>query len=247
MNKSVVWAHRGASAYFPENTLPAFQGAADMKADGVELDVHMTYDGKIIVSHDRSLKRCGGGDVVIEAVSYAEIKRHPVPGRFSDKYPDVVCPLLSEVYELLRPYGMLINVEIIAGWKFDYIKELVKLTHDMHMQDYVLYSSFDHTTLHGVRTIDKTCRIGALYGGLYCGDIPEVTAYAKALGFTEIHPYFPICRKENYVKNAVEAGLNVNPWTMLSEKTIREMVNLGCHGIITDFPDIARKVIDEAK
>ena len=247
MNKSVVWAHRGASAYFPENTLPAFQGAADMKADGVELDVHMTYDGKIIISHDRSLKRCGGGDVVIEAVSYAEIKRHPVPGRFSDKYPDVVCPLLSEVYELLRPYGMLINVEIIAGWKFDYIKELVKLTHDMHMQDYVLYSSFDHTTLHGVRTIDKTCRIGALYGGLYCGDIPEVTAYAKALGFTEIHPYFPICRKENYVKNAVEAGLNVNPWTMLSEKTIREMVNLGCHGIITDFPDIARKVIDEAK
>ena len=247
MSKSVVWAHQGASAYFPENTLPSFQGAADMKADGVELDVHMTYDGKIIVSHDRSLKRCGGGDVVIEAVSYAEIKRHPVPGRFSDKYPDVVCPLLSEVYELLRPYGMLIKVEIIAGWKFDYIKELVKLTHDMHMQDYVLYSSFDHTTLHGVRTIDKTCRIGALYGGLYCGDIPEVTAYAKALGFTEIHPYFPICRKENYVKNAVEAGLNVNPWTMLSEKTIREMVNLGCHGIITDFPDIARKVIDEAK
>ena len=247
MSKSVVWAHQGASAYFPENTLPSFQGAADMKADGVELDVHMTYDGKIIVSHDRSLKRCGGGDVVIEAVSYAEIKRHPVPGRFSDKYPDVVCPLLSEVYELLRPYGMLINVEIIAGWKFDYIKELVKLTHDMNMQDYVLYSSFDHTTLHGVRTIDKTCRIGALYGGLYCGDIPEVTAYAKALGFTEIHPYFPICRKENYVKNAVEAGLNVNPWTMLSEKTIREMVNLGCHGIITDFPDIARKVIDEAK
>ena len=247
MSKSVVWAHQGASAYFPENTLPSFQGAADMKADGVELDVHMTYDGKIIISHDRSLKRCGGGDVVIEAVSYAEIKRHPVPGRFSDKYPDVVCPLLSEVYELLRPYGMLINVEIIAGWKFDYIKELVKLTHDMHMQDYVLYSSFDHTTLHGVRTIDKTCRIGALYGGLYCGDIPEVTAYAKALGFTEIHPYFPICRKENYVKNAVEAGLNVNPWTMLSEKTIREMVNLGCHGIITDFPDIARKVIDEAK
>ena len=42
MSKSVVWAHRGASAYFPENTLPAFQGAADMKADGVELDVHMT-------------------------------------------------------------------------------------------------------------------------------------------------------------------------------------------------------------
>ena len=80
MNKSVVWAHRGASAYFPENTLPAFQGAADMKADGVELDVHMTYDGKIIVTHDSSLNRCGGGNVIVEAVSYDEIKMHPVPG-----------------------------------------------------------------------------------------------------------------------------------------------------------------------
>ena len=243
MNKSVVWAHRGASAYFPENTLPAFQGAADMKADGVELDVHMTYDGKIIVTHDSSLNRCGGGNVIVEAVSYDEIKMHPVPGRFSDKYPNVVCPLLSEVYELLRPYGMLINVEIKAGWNFDCVKELVKLTHDMNMQDYVLYSSFDHTTLYGARTIDKSCRLGALYGN----DIPEVATYAKILGFTEIHPYFPICKKENYVKKAIETGINVNPWTINDEATIREMVNLGCHGIITNNPDIARKVIDEAK
>ena len=243
MIKSVVWAHRGASAYFPENTLPAFQGAADMKADGVELDVHMTYDGKIIVTHDSSLNRCGGGNVIVEAVSYDEIKMHPVPGRFSDKYPNVVCPLLSEVYELLRPYGMLINVEIKAGWNFDCVKELVKLTHDMNMQDYVLYSSFDHTTLYGARTIDKTCRLGALYGN----DIPEVATYAKILGFTEIHPYFPFCKKENYVKKAIEAGINVNPWTINDEATIREMVNLGCHGIITNNPDIARKVIDEAK
>ena len=243
MNKSVVWAHRGASAYFPENTLPAFQGAADMKADGVELDVHMTYDGKIIVTHDSSLNRCGGGNVIVEAVSYDEIKMHPVPGRFSDKYPDVVCPLLSEVYELLRTYGMLINVEIKAGWNFDCVKELVKLTHDMNVQDYVLYSSFDHTTLYGARTIDKACRLGALYGN----DIPEVATYAKILGFTEIHPYFPFCKKENYVKKAIETGINVNPWTINDEATIREMVNLGCHGIITNNPDIARKVIDEAK
>ena len=107
MKKSVVWAHRGASAYFPENTIPAFQGAIDMKADGVELDVHMSFDGKIVVSHDESLKRCGGDNVIIEAVSYDEIKKHPVPGRFPDKYPDAVCPLLSDVYELLRPHGML--------------------------------------------------------------------------------------------------------------------------------------------
>ena len=239
MKKSVVWAHRGASAYFPENTIPAFQGAIDMKADGVELDVHMSFDGKIVVSHDESLKRCGGDNVIIEAVSYDEIKKHPVPGRFPDKYPDAVCPLLSDVYELLRPHGMLINVEIKPGWSFDKIKSLVKLAHDMNMQDYVLYSSFDHVALYSVRTIDKSCRLGALYGN----DIPEVAAYAKALGFTELHPYFALCRKENYVSDALALGLNVNPWTVNDEATIKEMVDLGCHGIITNNPDIAVNVI----
>ena len=243
MKKSVVWAHRGASAYFPENTIPAFQGAADMKADGVELDLRITLDGRIIVSHDDNLKRCGGCDIVIDAVSYDEIKKHPVPEKFAEKYPDVVCPLISDVFDLLRPYGMLINCEIEHGWSFDNIKSLVKLTHDMNMQDYVLYSSFDHATLCSVRTIDKSCRLGALYAN----DIPEVASYAKERGFTELHPYFPLCRNDNYVKTALDAGLYVNPWTIDDEATIKEMINLGCHGIITNKPDIARKVIDESK
>ena len=241
--KSVVWAHRGASAYFPENTLPAFQGAVDMKAEGVELDVHASFDGKIVVSHDGTLARCGGGNVNIEAVSYDEIKKHPVPGRFKEQHPDATAPLLSDVFELLRPHGMLINVEIKAGWSYDNIKKLVKLTHDMNMQDYVLYSSFDHVTLYSVRTLDKKCRLGALYGS----DIPEVVNYAKALGFTELHPYYSLCYKENYVSDAIAAGLNVNPWTINSEDLISDMTKLGCHGIITNNPDIARKVIDERK
>lgn len=242
--KSVVWAHRGASAYYPENTIPAFQGAVDMKADGVELDIHMSYDGKIVVSHDSNLKRCGGGEVVIEAVSYDEIKKHPVPASFKDKYAGVTVPLLSEVFELLRPHGMLINVEIKPGWSFDNIKALVALTHDMKMQDYVLYSSFDHKTLHSVRVLDKSCRLGALYGG---EDIPEAAEYASALKFTELHPYFSCCQKEGYIEKAAKLGLNVNPWTVNSQELIREMVLLGCHGIITNHPDIARKVIDESK
>ena len=241
---SVVWAHRGASAYFPENTLPAFQGAVDMKADGVELDVHASFDGKIVVSHDDSLARCGGGKVIIESVSYDEIKKHPVPARFADEHPDAYVPLLSEVYELLKPHGLLINVEIKAGWSYDNIKKLVAMTHDMGMQDYVLYSSFDHTTLHSVRTLDSRCRLGALYGGNH---LPKAAQYAKALRFSELHPYYPHCFDENYIEDAAALGLNVNPWTVDNEETIEKLVRLGCHGIITNKPDIARKVIDGLK
>ncbi len=242
--KNVVWAHRGASAYCPENTIPAFQGAIDMKADGVELDIHASYDGQIVVSHDGTLARCGGGNVNIEAVSYDEIKKHPVPGRFPKEYPDVTAPLLSEVFELLRPHNMLINVEIKSGWSYDNIKKLVAMTHDMKMQELVLYSSFDHRTLHCVRTLDASCRLGALYGG---EDIPKAAEYAKALRFTELHPYYSCCRKENYITDASALGINVNPWTVDDEDVICELVKLGCHGIITNKPDVARKVIDSLK
>lgn len=215
-----------------------------MKADGVELDIHASFDGRIVVSHDDTLARCGGGRVNIEAVSYDEIKRHPVPAKFADKYPDAYAPLLSEVFELLKPHGMMINVEIKAGWSYDNIKKLVAMTHDMNMQDYVLYSSFDHITLHSVRTLDSKCRLGALYGG---NDIPMAAQYASALRFTELHPYYSCCRKENYISDANALGLNVNPWTVDDEAVIGEMVRLGCNAIITNKPDIARKVIDELK
>ena len=243
MKKAEVWAHRGASAYYPENTIPAFQGAIDMKADGVELDIHMSFDGKIVVSHDDTLKRCGNSNISIEAVSYDEIKKHPVPGNFANKYPDAVCPLLSDVFELLRPHGLLINVEIKPGWLLENLRKLVKLTHDMNMQDSVLYSCFDHTVLYSVRTVDKTCRLGALYAY----DIPEAAHFASILGFTELHPHYLNCYRENYIGIAAEKGLNVNPWTVNDENAIRDMVKFGCHGIITNYPDIARKVIDESK
>ncbi len=237
---SVIWAHRGASAYFPENTIPSFEGAKAMKADGVELDVHATADGKIVVSHDGNLKRCGGVNLEIASSTYDEIRKFPVPAGFAE-FPNVRVPLLSDVFELLSGTGMTVNVEIKSGWEYDNIVKLVKLTHDMRMHGQVLYSSFDHTALYIVRALDSGCRLGALYG---TRTIPAAGKYAKALGLTELHPHYSVCSAPGFVSDAAEYGVNVNPWTVNDEETVAELIRCGCHGIITNCPDMAKQVRD---
>lgn len=112
--KTKVWAHRGASAYAPENTLEAFQLAVDQKADGVELDVQMTKDGKLVVIHDETIDRTSDGHGRVMDHTLSELKKMKF-NRTHPEYADATIPTLAEVYELLKPAGLEINVEIKTG------------------------------------------------------------------------------------------------------------------------------------
>ena len=100
-----VWAHRGASAYSPENTIEAFLMACEMGADGIEIDVYLSADGHIIVSHDGDLLRCSGKSGKVTALTLAELKEYNVGFNFADRYPGktFAVPSLCEVYEAVRP------------------------------------------------------------------------------------------------------------------------------------------------
>ena len=143
--KTKVWAHRGASAYAPENTLEAFLLAAEQGADGVELDVQLTKDGEMVVVHDEEIDRVSDGSGFVKDYTLAELKilnfnkTHP-------EYQDVKIPTLREVYEALKPTGVTINVELKTGifWYKDLEKKVLELTKEMEMEDRVIYSSFNH-------------------------------------------------------------------------------------------------------
>ena len=75
MNKPLIWAHRGASAYAPENTLPAFEKAVEMKADGVELDIQLTKDDRIVVIHDETIDRTSNGSGWVKDMTLAVLCR----------------------------------------------------------------------------------------------------------------------------------------------------------------------------
>ena len=123
-----VWAHRGASGYAPENTLEAFELAAKQKADGVELDVQLSKDGELVVIHDEIIDRVTDGKGKVKDYTVRELKSFKA-NQTHPEYANSVIPTLAEVYDLLKPTGLEINVELKTGIYFypDIAKKLLKL------------------------------------------------------------------------------------------------------------------------
>jgi len=106
-----VWAHRGASGYAPENTLPAFALAVEQGADGVELDIQLTKDGQIVVIHDETIDRVSNGSGWVKDYTLSQLKKFNFNKTFPE-YGFVTIPTLEEVYDLLKDTGLTVNVEL---------------------------------------------------------------------------------------------------------------------------------------
>ena len=106
-----VWGHRGASGYAPENTMEAFALAVEMGAYGIELDVQMSADGKLVVCHDERIDRTSNGSGAIAALSYEKLAQYNYHAGFSAE-TFYRLPLLEEVLELLKPTALHLNIEL---------------------------------------------------------------------------------------------------------------------------------------
>ena len=179
--KTKVWAHRGASGYAPENTLEAFEMAVKQQADGVELDVQLTKDGELVVLHDETLDRTTDGKGFVKDYTLKEVqalkavKTHP-------EYQTGRIPMLAEVYDLLKPTGLEINVELKTGIFFypGIEEKVLKLTKEMGMEERIWYSSFNHYSLKKVKECNPSARTGILYSD---GIMPKSWAWTPCIRF----------------------------------------------------------------
>jgi len=238
---SKIWAHRGASAYAPENTLEAFSLAIDMKAEGIELDAHLSKDGVLMVGHDESINRCSNGKGYVRDYTCAELKTFDFSYRFP-QYKGAKMPTLAEVYELMKPAGLFINVEIkCLPFLYEGVEEkLDKLARDMGMEDRIIYSSFDHYTLVKMRQINPKVPLGILYDEA----IYQPWKYAADMGVNALHPHFASLNRDITAPSQA-AGIMVHPWTVDDPDIMREMYRQQVEAIITNKPDLARKVLEE--
>jgi len=161
---TLILAHRGASAYRPENTLEAFQLAIEQGADGFELDVQLTKDGHVVVAHDEWLERVSNGHGLLNDHTLTELKAL----NFNKPFPDQpVCriPALEEVYSLVKDTGLTVNVELKTTEILypEMPEKLIRLEHEYSMQGRVIYSSFNHYSLLALREVDPGAKIGLLY------------------------------------------------------------------------------------
>lgn len=236
----LIFAHRGASAYAPENTLPSFKLAADMKAFGVELDVHLTKDGKLAVIHDDDISRVSNGSGKVKDMTLAELRQFNFAGKYADKLGKVDIPTLDEVYNLLAPLRLYVNVEIKASGS-----DFVRMVHDCEvscgMSGRVLYSSFNHWNLTDMLRCDRDAFTAPLYGS----EIVMPADYAKLFGARAIHPhYMQLINHPEIIAHAKEIGIRVHPWTVDDPDTIKKLCALDIDAIITNKPDQALAIVN---
>lgn len=242
----MIYAHRGASGYAPENSLRAFNLSARMHADGVELDVQRTRDGRLVVYHDETLERLTHATGPLCDYTYDELQSYPLlraPGATGE---DVI-PLFSDVLALLFRLGLRLNVELknsrnpYPGMEEEVLREVKEADMDKR----TIYSSFNHHSLLRIKALEPSAPCGLLYEAA----MVEPWRYAAALGMDAIHPQYaePMTITPDEAAEAHRLHILVNPWTVNKEDDLRACIRLRCDGIITNYPDRAVRILRELK
>ena len=226
MNKILKIAHRGAKAYEPENTLQAFQKALDLNSDGIELDVHLSNDGHIIVIHDETIDRTTNGKGLVNAFSLSELKSFLIDGKYQ-------IPTLNEVFDLVDK-KCLINIELKGLETPSKVVQLIEeyISEKNWNYNHFIISSFDWNMLKETSNLNPNIPIGVLTEE----NLDTALAFAEKIKAKAIHPDFNLLNTEN-TKRIKEKGFLVLPWTVNTEEDILKVKSYNVNGIISDNPD----------
>lgn len=212
-----------------------------MKADGVELDVQLTKDGELVVIHDETVERVSGErgfvrDYTLKEIRLLDVSR-PVPG-----FGTVWIPTLAEVLEELKPAGLTINIECKTGICFypGLEEKLVRLVKELDMVERIWCSSFNHESVLRVKKLCPEMKTGFLVSDV----IADVADYTVSHGVMALHPALYHMQDKTLIRNCKENGLAVHVWTVNGRQDMIDLCNAGADAIITNYPDVARSVVD---
>lgn len=241
----VIFAHRGASAHAPENTLAAFRLAVDMRAPAIELDVKLTADRKLVVFHDLTVDRTTNGHGPLKEKTLPELRQLDAGSFFGSQFRGETIPTLDEVFESVGRL-IYINIELTnyAAPLDGLADEVADLVKKHGMQDRVMFSSFFPTNLIKIRKLLPGCPAGLLTW--------EGTAGKLARGMIGawitpriIHPYTRDVT-EAFMAHQKRKARRVHVWTVNDPQDMRRLFALGVNGIFTDDPPLALKILEEA-
>jgi glycerophosphoryl diester phosphodiesterase len=226
----IVEAHRGASAECPENTLRAFRRAVELGTPSIELDVHVTRDGELVVMHDETVQRTTGSEGRIADLTLADLRRLEC-GSFKDaRFAGEPVPTLAEALALTRAHGVCYNVEVKAFSGPQAAARLAALLRDSAPPagSHVV-SSFALDALLQVRQVDEAIPLALL------GEFPAILGVAREHGLPWIHGHCKGVRPE-CVADAHAAGVRVMVWTVNDPGLFAFCAGAGVDKVCTDNP-----------
>lgn len=239
----LCWAHRGHSAAFPENTLPAFEAAVAAGADGVELDVTLSADGRLVVIHDATLDRTTDGHGPVSALPWGELAGLDAGAWFGPQFAGVRLPLLEEVLEAVGR-RVLVNIEIkpeaacVPAWApgVEPVEhQVAALVRRMGLLRRVVVSSFNYQILITLRSLDAELPLGVLCEGEANVDF---LALLGAIGAASFHPWLDAL-DANLAGRVRAAGYGLFPWVYAAANTPEGMaraLGLGATGFFANDP-----------
>ncbi|HUF00197.1 MAG TPA: glycerophosphodiester phosphodiesterase family protein, partial [Anaerolineales bacterium] len=242
----VIFAHRGASAHAPENTLAAFELALAQNADAIELDVKLSADGHVVVIHDPTVDRTTGSHGRVKDLSLTQMRSLDAGRFFSEKYRGEQIPTLEEVFEAVGKRTF-INVELTNyNTPRDQLVETVcMLVTKFGLQKHVMFSSFFALNLSKARAYLPGVPRGLLAFNGFLG------AWARSFGFAfgryqALHPFLKDVTSQQ-VQRVHRLNRRIHVWTVNAADDMRSLFHWGVDAIFTDDPWLAVQVRSESK
>jgi glycerophosphoryl diester phosphodiesterase len=244
LKRPTIFAHRGSSAYAPENTLVAFKLAVAQHADGIELDAKLTADGQVVVMHDDTVDRTTNGTGQVNLLTLAELQRLNAGSKFPPKFSSEKIPSLEEVFETFGR-KIFINVELknYSSPTDELPEKVAALIKKYKLEESVLLSSFNLIALIRARKSLSKIPLGFMtISGL--ADITMRTRLVRFGPLLALHPNYEDV-SPYLIQAAHQAKCRIHPYTVNQPEMIRKLINAGVDGIFTDDPLLAKKILTE--
>lgn len=240
MRSPWVIAHRGASGHAPENTLAAFQRAVALGANFIETDLHVTRDGHFVAIHDDNLDRTTNGSGEVQDFTLDELRRVDAGLWFDRDFMGERIPTLAQILDFSASNDVAFYLELKYAAVAGVDQALATALRKAQGAAGSIVISFDPDTLAPLRRIDPSIPLGLLVEN---GD-PGCIQAAQDLGAHQLCAKFS-CVTPVFVERAHRANLQFVTWTVNTVDGMRSMISAGVDGIMTDFPDRLRAVIED--
>ncbi len=242
----VIFAHRGASAQAPENTLAAFKLAAEQGGPAIELDAKLSADGEVMVMHDATVDRTTDGSGRVGSLTLAELKKLDAGAKFNIQYKGEPIPTLGEVFEQVGKQ-LVINVELTNyASPLDHLPDkVVELVKKFGLESSVMFSSFNLIALIRARALMPSMPLGFLTERGFASVVLKsrlVPINAKLFLHPEHNDASP-----KLIDTVHRRGSRVNVYTVNDAAQMQKLFQAGVDGVFTDDPLLARKVLAAVK
>lgn len=237
-NNFIVYAHRGASAYAPENTKVAYEKAIELKVNGIELDLQKTKDGKIVIFHDDYIDKKSNGIGKIEEHTYQELLELDFGSWFDNKYKNEKIVLFEDFARDYLDKDLTFAIEL-KGLGIE--KETLDIINKHKVHNNIYITSFLYEALANVRKIDSNIKLSWLIEDRISKE--NIEKILRING-TQICPRASLVTKED-IEMANNNGLGVRLWGIDNEEIMKKVYKLNIEGMTVNFPDKLKELIEK--